>query len=156
MYAAASPRGLVRLELPGPQAEARMAVWLALHFPRAARRSGVSPILRKAATELEAYFTGGLTSFSVPLDLRGTPFQLAVWKAVQAIPYNETRTYGEIARAVGRPKAVRAVGAAQAANPLPILIPCHRVIGADGTLTGYGGGLEIKRWLLEHEAEIGR
>ncbi len=155
MYLAATPKGIARIELPGPEAEARMNVWLALRFPMASRRVGVTPILRKAASQLEAYFTGGLTEFSLPLDLRGTPFQLAVWRAVATIPYNRTSTYGDIARAIGRPRAVRAVGAAQAANPLPIVIPCHRVIGSNGSLTGYGGGLDAKRWLLEHEAQVG-
>jgi methylated-DNA-[protein]-cysteine S-methyltransferase len=131
-----------------------MNVWLALHFPLAPKRSGVSPILRKAATQIESYFTAGATEFSLPLELWGTPFQTTVWKAVAKIPAGETRSYADIAAVIGRPKAVRAVGAAQAANPLPILIPCHRVIGTNGTLTGYAGGLDVKQWLLDHEAAI--
>jgi len=129
-----------------------MNVWLALHFPLAPKRSGVCPILKKAATQIESYFTAGFTDFSLPLELWGTPFQTTVWKAVAKIPAGETRSYADIAASIGRPRAVRAVGAAQAANPLPILIPCHRVIGADGTLMGYAGGLDVKQWLLEHEA----
>ena len=129
-----------------------MNVWLALHFPLAPKRSGVSPILKKSATQIESYFTGGFTDFSVPLELWGTPFQTTVWKAVAKIPAGETRSYADVASAIGRPRAMRAVGAAQAANPLPILIPCHRVIGTDGRLTGYAGGLEVKQWLLDHEA----
>ena len=128
-----------------------MNLWLALHFPNAARRSGVTPILRKAASELEAYFTGRLRAFSLPVELAGTSFQVSVWEQVGRIPFGATASYGEIARAVDSPSAVRAVGGAQGANPVPIVIPCHRVIGADGTLTGYGGGLATKKWLLDHE-----
>ena len=154
IHLAASMRGLVHVELPGPNAELRMNLWLALHYPSAKRHVGVTPILKKTVRQLEAYFTSGLTEFSLPLDLDGTPFQLAVWRAVAAIPFGETRAYADIARSVERPKAVRAVGAAQGANPIPIIVPCHRVIGSDGSLTGYGGGLETKRWLLEHEAKL--
>jgi len=145
---------VVRVELPGPNAQMRLSVWLALHFPEASIRCGVSPILRKAAAELGAYFTAGLRRFTLPLELVGTPFQRAVWQEVGAIGFGETRTYRDIASSVSRPRAVRAVGAAQGANPVPIVIPCHRVIGTNGDLTGYGGGLEIKRWLLEHEAGL--
>jgi O-6-methylguanine DNA methyltransferase len=151
---AATGKELVRLELPGPTAELRMRVWLALRFPEATVRSGVNPILRKAAAQLQAYFTAGLREFSLPLDLAGTTFQREVWQAVASIPFGETRTYRDIAQAIGRPRAVRAVGAAQAANPLPLVIPCHRVIGSDGSLTGYGGGMEVKRWLLDHETDV--
>jgi len=153
LYLAATSRALVRVELPSARAEVRMNVWLALHFPLAPKRSGVSPILRKAATQIQGYFTADFTDFSVPLELWGTSFQTTVWKAVAKIPAGETRSYAEIAAAIGRPRAVRAVGAAQAANPLPILVPCHRVIGTDGRLTGYAGGLDVKQWLLDHEAK---
>lgn len=105
-----------------------------------------------ALAELTAYFAGACHAFNVPLDPRGTPFQRLVWDAVAAVPYGETRTYGEIARTIGRPAAARAVGAANGANPLPVIIPCHRLIGANGDLTGYGGGIEIKRQLLALEA----
>jgi len=115
--------------------------------------------LALAVSELRAYFAdhsaadrGAPFRFTVPLDVRGTDFQRAAWLAVADIPPGATRTYSEIAQAIGRPAAVRAVGAANGANPLPIIIPCHRVIGADGTLTGYGGGLPMKRWLLDHES----
>lgn len=148
---AATPTGLVRVELPGADAEAHMNVWLALHFPEASRRAGVNPILRKAAAQVEGYFTGRVTTFSVPLEPVGTPFQTAVWKCVTEIPFGITASYQDIARQIQSPSSVRAVGAAQAANPLPILVPCHRVIGTDGDLTGYAGGLVIKRWLLDHE-----
>jgi methylated-DNA-[protein]-cysteine S-methyltransferase len=101
---------------------------------------------------LDAYFAGDRVTFDVPLAPAGTPFQLKVWDALCGIPHGETVSYAEIARRVGRPSAVRAVGAANGRNPIPILIPCHRVIGADGTLTGYGGGLDRKQALLALEA----
>jgi methylated-DNA-[protein]-cysteine S-methyltransferase len=101
--------------------------------------------------QLRAYFEGNLKTFDLALAPDGTPFQLAVWRALQEIPYGETISYGELARRVGSPQASRAVGAANGRNPLPIVIPCHRVIGGDGSLTGYGGGLRIKRTLLDLE-----
>ena len=107
--------------------------------------------LRSVVRELTAYFAGELREFSLPLAPVGTPFQLDVWNALRAIPYGETRSYGELAERIGRPKAVRAVGAANGANPLPIVVPCHRVIGSNGTLTGFGGGLPLKQALLALE-----
>lgn len=106
---------------------------------------------RQLAQELAAYFEGRLASFEAPLEPAGTQFQQAVWRVLRDIPYGETRSYGEQARALGRPSAVRAVARANGDNPIAIVVPCHRVIGADGTLTGYGGGLWRKRWLLHHE-----
>jgi methylated-DNA-[protein]-cysteine S-methyltransferase len=103
--------------------------------------------------QLDAYFAGELTEFDVPLAPAGSGFQLAVWAALTRIPYGETASYGEIAAEVGRPDAVRAVGSTNGRNPIAVIIPCHRVIGADGTLVGYGGGLPRKRLLLELEAE---
>jgi methylated-DNA-[protein]-cysteine S-methyltransferase len=108
---------------------------------------------RKAAEELDAYFAGELRQFSVPLDLRGTAFQRRVWQRLLEIPYGETRSYGYIARALGRPTAGRAVGRANGTNPVSIIVPCHRVIGADGRLVGYGGGLDRKKALLDLEAQ---
>jgi methylated-DNA-[protein]-cysteine S-methyltransferase len=108
--------------------------------------------LRPTAEQLEAYFAGELTSFDLPLAPRGTPFQHAVWNALLDIPYGQTTSYTEIAQAVDRPTATRAVGAANGRNPISIVVPCHRVIGAGGSLTGYGGGLERKRQLLALEA----
>jgi methylated-DNA-[protein]-cysteine S-methyltransferase len=108
---------------------------------------------QEAIRQLKAYFTGRLHVFDLPLKLEGTPFQLKVWKALQRIPYGETLSYGELARRIGRPGAHRAVGAANGRNPLSIVIPCHRVIGASGKLTGYGGGLEAKERLLALERE---
>jgi methylated-DNA-[protein]-cysteine S-methyltransferase len=104
-----------------------------------------------AVDQLHAYFAGALTRFDLPLRLAGTPFQNAVWSALREIPYGETVSYQTIATHIGRPTACRAVGAANGANPLPIVVPCHRVIGADGSLTGFGGGIGTKRALLELE-----
>ena len=104
--------------------------------------------------ELDQYFAGKRREFSFPLDLRGTDFQLACWRALLAIPYGETRSYADIARAVGRPQGFRAVGMANNRNPLAIVVPCHRVIASDGTLCGYGGGLDVKRKLLELEGAL--
>ncbi len=108
--------------------------------------------LRQAADQLERYFAGELAQFTCPLDLHGTAFQLQVWSALTRIPYGETRTYMEIAQEIGHPSAVRAVGAANGANPVAIIVPCHRVIGSNGSLTGYGGGLPTKAWLLALES----
>jgi methylated-DNA-[protein]-cysteine S-methyltransferase len=101
--------------------------------------------------QLDAYFAGELQDFDLPLAPEGTPFQLTVWDALQSIPYGETLSYGELAQEIGRPSASRAVGAANGRNPLPIVVPCHRVIGQDGSLTGYGGGLRFKKALLSLE-----
>jgi len=110
--------------------------------------------LRDAADQLRAYFAGERQSFDLPLAPRGTGFQLSVWDALQRIPYGQTTTYSTIAERIGRPAAIRAVGAANGANPIPIIIPCHRVIGANGSLTGFGGGLDVKRQLLALEARV--
>jgi methylated-DNA-[protein]-cysteine S-methyltransferase len=110
-------------------------------------------VLDWAASELAEYFAGKRTVFTIPLAPRGTPFQRAVWNALTGIPFGETRSYLEIAKRVGKPSATRAVGHANGRNPIAIVIPCHRVIGANGTLTGFGGGLPMKRWLLDHEAD---
>lgn len=104
-----------------------------------------------AVAQLAEYFAGERTGFDLPLAPVGTAFQLAAWTALRAIPYGETRSYAAQARAIGRPAAVRAVGAANGRNPLGIVVPCHRVVGSDGSLTGYGGGVDRKRWLLAHE-----
>jgi methylated-DNA-[protein]-cysteine S-methyltransferase len=108
----------------------------------------LKPALRQ---QLHDYFTGKRKSFDFPLAPKGTPFQLDVWNALLEVPYGDTVTYAELARRIGRPNAVRAVGAANGANPIPVIIPCHRVIGSNGTLTGYGGGIERKQWLLALE-----
>lgn len=110
--------------------------------------------LAEAAAQLEAYFAGRLTVFDLPLRLGGTPFQQRVWDQLQHIPYGETWTYRQLAAAIGDPRATRAVGMANNRNPVSIIVPCHRVIGAGGSLTGYGGGLERKSWLLGHERGV--
>jgi methylated-DNA-[protein]-cysteine S-methyltransferase len=111
------------------------------------------PLVRDALEQLTAYFQGRLTEFDLPLEMAGTPFQKRVWDALREIPYGEICTYGELARNIGRPASVRAVGAANGSNPIAIIVPCHRVIGASGKLVGYGGGLPMKRMLLDLEAE---
>jgi O-6-methylguanine DNA methyltransferase len=138
------PRGVVELDLrhraPSPAPYARLRESARAH--------------RAIHSELKAYARGKLTRFSLALDPHGTPFQRAVWRALLAIPFGSTRTYGEIAAAIGRPQAARAVGAACRANPIGLVIPCHRVIGHDGALTGYAGGLDLKSRLLRHEAAV--
>lgn len=112
---------------------------------------GETSLLRQARLQLDAYFNGSLQQFDLPLAPTGTMFQRACWHALQQIPYGETRAYADIAALIGNPKACRAVGMANNKNPISIIIPCHRVIGADGSLVGYGGGLDIKRALLALE-----
>ncbi len=129
-------------------------------FPKGSMRRDPEPDwiynekpLANARRQLEEYFTGSRKDFDLPLRLNGTEFQLRVLKALQKIPYGETVSYGEIARRIGKPKAMRAVGAANGRNPIPIVVPCHRVIGSGGDLTGFGGGLDTKEALLRLEAE---
>lgn len=122
----------------------------------AAASAPPDPVLVDAAEQLASYFAGDLREFTLPLRPRGTPFELAVWDGLRRIPYGETTSYGELAGSVGRPGAARAVGRANGRNPLPIVVPCHRVIGADGTLTGYAGGLAVKRALLDLESRAPR
>jgi len=110
----------------------------------------LSPYVR----ELEEYFAGSRREFSIALDLRGTPFQLSVWDALLKIPYGHCATYSDVAQSIGRPTAVRAVGTAIGANPIPFIVPCHRVLGKNGALTGYRGGLEIKSVLLQLESNV--
>ena len=112
-------------------------------------------LVERAAGQLEDYFAGTLTVFDLPLGAEGTEFQRAVWRELSRLPYGTVASYGEIARRVGRPTGSRAVGAANGRNPIAIVVPCHRVIGADGTLTGYAGGLWRKEWLLAHEGVTG-
>lgn len=147
----------LRFETPfGPMAlegeDALTRLWLPGTLPDGRGRGEETPLLRAAREELLAYFAGERRDFDLPLDPAGTDFQRAVWEALRAIPYGGTRTYGEIAAAVGRPKAVRAVGQSNHVNPLPIFIPCHRVVGKNGALTGYAGGLDLKRALLALES----
>jgi methylated-DNA-[protein]-cysteine S-methyltransferase len=138
--------GLARLTFP-EEPFADCQAWVRRWEPGAAVVS-TGPALEHLAAELNAYLEGRLKVFTVPLDMRGTPFQRDVWKALLTIGHGQTCSYGDIARAIGRPKAVRAVGAANGANPVPVIVPCHRVIGSSGALTGYGGGVDLKRRLL--------
>jgi methylated-DNA-[protein]-cysteine S-methyltransferase len=139
---AGDPQGLTLVRFPGERGAVRpSADWR--------RDDGV---FSAAIDQLEEYFAGERREFSLPLRPVGTPFQKIVWSALRSIPYGATVSYGELARRIGRPSASRAVGAANGANPLPIIVPCHRIIGADRSLTGFGGGLETKRFLLAHEA----
>ena len=112
------------------------------------------PVIAEATRQLDEYFAGERTTFDVPLDPEGTDFQQAVWQVLRAIPYGETISYGEQARRLGDPRKARAVGAANGRNPISIIVPCHRVIGASGDLTGYAGGLVVKRSLLAHEQRV--
>lgn len=123
-----------------------------LAFADSADARSSEPVLLEAEAQLRAYFAGELERFELPLAPRGTPFQLSVWETLLEIPYGSTTTYSQLAAAIGRPSACRAVGAANGRNPLAVIVPCHRVIGAAGALTGYGGGLERKRLLLALEA----
>lgn len=129
-----------------------------IHFVDAQHRIGgrqrENAALMLARRELEAYFAGQLEEFSVRLAPRGSAFQVKVWEAVRAIPLGETRSYSEIAHSIGAPRAVRAVGGANANNRWPIIVPCHRIVGSSGRLTGYAGGLARKEWLLQHERAL--
>lgn len=121
------------------------------------KESPGNPLLREAARQLCAYFAGSLRVFELPLDPRGTEFQLKVWRQLEAIAYGDICSYAQVAEAIGAPRAVRAVGAANGANPIPIVVPCHRVIGSSGKLVGYGGGLPLKQRLLALEgAPVGK
>jgi O-6-methylguanine DNA methyltransferase len=143
--------GLCRVVLPG---EAGVERWVARYLAGAAVVEG-GDLLRRAAAQLEDYFAGRRRAFDLPIELYGTPFQQAVWRQLLEIPYGQTWSYARLAAAVGRPRAVRAVGQANGANPLPILIPCHRVVQSDGSLGGYGGGVLLKSELLRLERGTG-
>jgi O-6-methylguanine DNA methyltransferase len=157
LFLAASVRGLVALEfdarLPG-QPSIRPNPRHLREEEQAFRSEDSPGAMQRYRVELEEYFSGKRREFTFALDLRGTNFQLACWRALLAIPYGETRSYADIARAVGKPNAFRAVGMANNRNPVAIVVPCHRVIASDGTLCGYGGGLAVKRRLLELEGAL--
>jgi O-6-methylguanine DNA methyltransferase len=144
-----SPYGLGRLVFADERLDTCEA-WARRWLPGAAVAYG-GPQIDNLAAQLVAYFDGRLRDFNVPLDLRGTPFQLAAWHGLLEVGYGQVRSYAAHAAAIGRPLAIRAVGAANGANPIPILVPCHRLIGSSGSLVKYGGGLALKRWLLELE-----
>ena len=150
MLVATDAEGAVRA-LDFHDYEARFLRLLGRHYGEVVLVPGPAPEAVRQASA--AYFSGDLSAFDgVPVKTGGTDFQRAVWRALRTIPAGETWTYGRLAQAVGSPKAVRAVGLANGVNPIAIIVPCHRVIGANGTLTGYAGGIERKRWLLAHEA----
>ena len=157
LFLAASPKGLVALEFdarqPGQQTIRPNPRDLRAENNRVSFEES-KPALQPYVDQLREYFAGERREFTFALDMRGTEFQLACWRALLAIPYSETRTYADIARAVGRPQGFRAVGMADNRNPIAIVVPCHRVIASDGTLCGYGGGLDLKRKLLELEGAL--
>ncbi|WP_419828129.1 methylated-DNA--[protein]-cysteine S-methyltransferase [Sphingomonas sp.] len=149
----ASPLGM--LTLVAEDAGLVAVLWPnedARRVPLSPTEARAHPVLEKATRQLGDWFAGRRRDFDLPLAPRGTPFQLAVWDALAAIPFGNTRSYAAIAREIGKPDAVRAVGAANGRNPLSIVLPCHRVVGSAGALTGFAGGLAAKRWLLAHEA----
>lgn len=151
LLVAASDKGIVKLSIASSQAQ--FLAELEREFPgQVWKRDDAAPAIAAAARQLTEYFAGKRREFDLPLDAHGTPFQKRVWNALRRIPYGETRSYGDIARAAGSPKGARAVGMANHNNPIGIVVPCHRVIASDGSLGGYGGGLELKRRLLELEA----
>jgi O-6-methylguanine DNA methyltransferase len=151
IHAAVTARGLCRLDMA--TTNSRFLAELTEAFPGVEwSRDDNHPRIRETARQLAEYFQGKRTRFDVPLDLRGTGFRMKVWRALRQIPYGETRSYGEVARAVGNPKASRAVGGANGSNPVGIIVPCHRVIEASGGLGGFGCGLGYKRKLLDLEA----
>jgi methylated-DNA-[protein]-cysteine S-methyltransferase len=152
---AASDKGIVKLSFAASQA--RFVAELAREFPgQAWKRDDASPIAAETARQLAEYFRGERRKFDLPLDAQGTPFQKRVWSALRRIPYGETRSYKDIARAAGSPKGARAVGMANHENPIAIVVPCHRVIAADGSLGGYACGLDLKRKLLDLESAAAR
>ncbi|MDR6224101.1 methylated-DNA--[protein]-cysteine S-methyltransferase [Desmospora profundinema] len=145
-HLAATPRGLCHLSLPGEPYHT-LELWVNRHT------DGASLVEDKKALhpywmQLEEYLNGSRTAFTFSVDLKGTPFQRAVWRELLTIPHGATRSYSDVAAAIGRPRAVRAVGAANRQNPVPIVIPCHRVVGKDGRLVGYRGGMALKKQLL--------
>ncbi|WP_018752688.1 methylated-DNA--[protein]-cysteine S-methyltransferase [Paenibacillus sanguinis] len=149
LHIAATRKGLAYVGSPH-QPLSVMEDWASRRFPGSPLEHN-EDALAPYISELAAYLQGEQSSFTVPCDVRGTPFQLAVWQALRAIPYGQTRSYADIAEGIGKPAAVRAVGTAIGANPVLMAIPCHRVIGKNGSLTGYRGGLEMKKRLLELE-----
>ena len=144
---AADQNGLKLIEFHTPRHPmSRLADW----------SEGDNPVLQATRVQLEEYFSGSRKRFDLPLAPQGTLFQTEVWHTLATIPYGETISYAQLARRIGKPTAMRAVGAANGRNPLPIVLPCHRVIGADGSLTGFGGGLPTKQFLLELEGALAR
>jgi methylated-DNA-[protein]-cysteine S-methyltransferase len=159
LHSTTHPTPVGRLTLVASDRGLRAVLWPKLSPQRAGisprpRHNPDHPILQNTVRQLDEYFAGARTSFDIPLDLEGTRFQLAAWRSLADIPFGATTTYGRQAATLGTPTAARAVGAANGANPVCIVLPCHRVIGANGSLTGFGGGLPVKQWLLDHEAQV--
>jgi methylated-DNA-[protein]-cysteine S-methyltransferase len=154
LFLARTERGLRYLRFMDRRSLKRVLTLLAAENPGAEWHPSLLE-LKPVVDQLDAYFSGLLQRFNVPLDPLGTEFQLQVWRELSRIPFAATRSYGAVAQAIGQPRSARAVGLANNQNPIAIIVPCHRVVGADGSLTGYGGGLPRKRWLLEHERRFG-
>ncbi len=150
MLAAASPEGLCRLCLPGETRDGFFE-WINKNYSQAVVAEGSNDVIQSAEEQMGEYFKGSRKVFALELDLKGTVFQRSVWQILLQIPYGSTMSYKEVAAALDNPAAVRAVGQANNRNPIPIIVPCHRVIGHDGKLVGYGGGLDIKSDLLALE-----
>ncbi|MDB5084567.1 MAG: cysteine methyltransferase [Bacilli bacterium] len=149
VYLAATNRGLCRINWPHESFD-RLSNWVVKHIPSSELMEDQNQ-LTEYVQQIVEYFDGTRTAFSLPLDLHGTAFQTSVWQALTGIPHGQTRSYSDIAEAVGSPAAVRAVGTANGANPIPIVVPCHRVIGKNAALTGFRGGLDVKERLLQLE-----
>jgi methylated-DNA-[protein]-cysteine S-methyltransferase len=148
-----SPLGAIRIAVAGGEVtEVHLGADDEAEIP--AQDAADRAVLDRAAGQLREYFAGTRRSFELPLARAGTPFQCGVWAKLDAIPFGARRSYGDLAKELGNPGVSRAVGAANGKNPIAIIVPCHRVIGSDGSLTGYAGGEDRKRWLLEHEARI--
>ena len=151
-YAASTQKGLCRLTLP-EETEAHFTVWLHTHFAPEQIRPHPQPNL-DVIEQLDEYWKGVRTRFELRLDLRGTPFQHAVWDRLLHIPFGQTVTYSELAEAAGTPQGYQAAGAAVGQNPVRLVVPCHRVLSADGGLTGFASGIRAKQWLLRHEGAL--
>lgn len=157
LFLAGSERGLRYVDFMDRKSIKRMIARHAKEVPVDTTWAPSLLGLKSVVDQLDDYFCGTLSAFDVKLDIQsGTPFQRSVWKALQRIPYAETRSYGQVAKMIHQPRAARAVGLANNSNPIPIIVPCHRVIGADGSLAGYGGGVQRKRTLLQLEARFGK
>ena len=153
LFIARNERGIKLLQYMDRKSIKRMLATHAAEFPEATWEPSLLE-LKPVVDQLESYFYGGLSEFDVPLAPNGSEFQTLVWQRLLEIPYGETRSYGDIAKAIRQPRSARAVGLASHQNPIMIVVPCHRVLGADGSMTGYGGGVQRKRWLLQHEARF--
>lgn len=152
LFLARTPKGYRWIEFMDRRSLKRVIAEHEAELPGAAWAPSLRE-LKPAVEQLDAYFNGGLVAFELPMDLHGSEFQLKVWNALRRVPYGDTRSYGDVAKEIRQPRSGRAVGLANQQNPLAIVIPCHRVVGADRTLGGYSGGVARKRWLLDHEAK---